>query len=249
MDPKTHNTLKPPSLDQLPPEIRSQLEKIINYKSFDIGDYLSPVTHRAAVLIPLLYNSHSGKLEVQLTLRAARLRAHGGEVAFPGGKKDETDTDDVETALREAMEEISLPASAVLILGTLDPTTSMGRQMVQPIVALIPEEFEPEFNTEEVSACFRVELESFLDPTDYTFSQMTWNTAPWRDHRFVRKGYTITGLTSLRLVRLAELVYERALPEGCGCTGKDDLKMVLHLVETGRLTWRSEKRPDYLAKL
>ena len=70
----------------------------------------------AAVLVPI---TRSDDPEVVLTLRASGLSTHGGEVAFPGGRRDPEDSDLVATALREAEEEIGLPPGLVEVIGPL----------------------------------------------------------------------------------------------------------------------------------
>ena len=67
----------------------------------------------AAVLLPV---TRSDKPELILTLRASGLSTHGGEVAFPGGRRDPEDPDLVFTALREAEEEIGLPPGLVEVV-------------------------------------------------------------------------------------------------------------------------------------
>ncbi|MFC5381939.1 NUDIX hydrolase [Aquipuribacter nitratireducens] len=74
---------------------------------------------RAAVLV-LLGEGPDGP-DVLLTRRADTLRSHAGQVAFPGGRRDPEDADDVATALREAHEEVGVQAASVTVLGTLPP--------------------------------------------------------------------------------------------------------------------------------
>jgi 8-oxo-dGTP pyrophosphatase MutT (NUDIX family) len=71
----------------------------------------------AAVLV-LLGEGDRGP-DVLLLERAHDMRSHAGQVAFPGGRRDPTDADDVETALREAAEETGLDRSGVVVLGPL----------------------------------------------------------------------------------------------------------------------------------
>ena len=70
----------------------------------------------AAVLVPI---TRSDEPELVLTLRASGLSTHSGEVAFPGGRRDPEDRDLVDTALREAEEEIGLPPGLVEMVGPL----------------------------------------------------------------------------------------------------------------------------------
>jgi 8-oxo-dGTP pyrophosphatase MutT (NUDIX family) len=90
----------------------------------------------AAVLVAL-YLDH-GELHAVFTERRADLRRHPGEVSFPGGRRDDTDTDLRATALREAHEEIGLPPESVQILGALQPTPTIATgYAVYPFVGLI----------------------------------------------------------------------------------------------------------------
>ena len=74
---------------------------------------------QAAVLVPL--HERDGQLFAVLTRRHDDLRQHAGQIAFPGGRVDPADSGLVETALREAREEIGLPREAVTLLGALTP--------------------------------------------------------------------------------------------------------------------------------
>ncbi|WVR04684.1 hypothetical protein IAU60_001695 [Kwoniella sp. DSM 27419] len=90
----------------------------------------------AAVLIPLM--NVNGEPCVLMEVRNKNLRVHAGEASFPGGKADDTDTDLVHTALREAHEELFLPSEHVEILGRLPPEYSLGnRSRVWPFVGFV----------------------------------------------------------------------------------------------------------------
>eukprot|EP00047_Mylnosiga_fluctuans_P010442 m.16297 g.16297 ORF g.16297 m.16297 type:complete len:250 (-) comp3123_c0_seq1:28-777(-) len=102
----------------------------------------------ASVLIVLFERPTDGQPSVLLTLRNAHLNSHGGEVSFPGGKRDPIDTSNEDTALREAFEEIGLERSWVRVLGTLPFTLSKHGLTVAPIVA----EFVPLATTAAATA-------------------------------------------------------------------------------------------------
>ncbi|XP_051129070.1 nudix hydrolase 15, mitochondrial-like isoform X2 [Andrographis paniculata] len=76
--------------------------------------------NRAAVLV-CLFEGESGEIRVILTKRSSAMSSHSGEVALPGGRWEEGDENDAETALREAKEEIGLEPSAVEIITILEP--------------------------------------------------------------------------------------------------------------------------------
>jgi 8-oxo-dGTP pyrophosphatase MutT (NUDIX family) len=74
----------------------------------------------ASVLILLGHGDHADDgPDVLLLERAHDMRSHAGQIAFPGGRRDDTDRDDVETALREATEETGLEQSGVVVIGAL----------------------------------------------------------------------------------------------------------------------------------
>jgi 8-oxo-dGTP pyrophosphatase MutT (NUDIX family) len=90
----------------------------------------------AAVLVPLY--EHDGDLHAVFTRRRADLRRHAGEISFPGGRQDIEEEDLRATALREAEEEIGLPADAVELVGALTPTpTVVTNYAIYPFVGVI----------------------------------------------------------------------------------------------------------------
>jgi 8-oxo-dGTP pyrophosphatase MutT (NUDIX family) len=114
----------------------------------------------AAVLVPI---TRSDEPELVLTLRASGLSTHGGEVAFPGGRRDPEDADLVSTALREAEEEIGLAPGLVEVIGPLSTLVSRHGIRVTPYVALIPDYLEFHANDGEIAAVFTVPLAFFRD--------------------------------------------------------------------------------------
>ena len=90
----------------------------------------------AAVLVPLYVEK--GALKLVFTERGDQLRSHAGEISFPGGRREEGETDLQMTALREAKEEIGLPPTTVEIIGALQPTPTIATgYAVYPFVGLI----------------------------------------------------------------------------------------------------------------
>lgn len=120
----------------------------------------------SAVLVPL-YVGRDG-LRLLLTRRPWAMRAHSGEVSFPGGRADSTDRDLIHTALREAEEEIALPPSTVELIGVLDPLSTLtSGSLITPFVGVVHDRPKLRPNPAEVEAVLHVPLAELLSPAVY----------------------------------------------------------------------------------
>ena len=131
-----------------------------------------PEYREAAVLIPLVMDDERGTLDdarVVFTVRRADLRTHAGQISFPGGGRDPDDADLVATALREAEEEIGVPASRVVPLGLLDDVPTVpSRYVITPVVGLVRGPIELVPRAAEVAATFDCSLRELANPAIYS---------------------------------------------------------------------------------
>jgi 8-oxo-dGTP pyrophosphatase MutT (NUDIX family) len=118
----------------------------------------------AAVLIPIVDHPQP---TVLLTQRAAHLNDHAGQISFPGGKIDATDTSPLHTALREAEEEIGLDKEFVDPVGYLDLYGSSFGFRILPTVARVRPGFDLRINHTEVDDAFEVPLSFLMDPANH----------------------------------------------------------------------------------
>ena len=118
----------------------------------------------AAVLLPLVMRD---ELTLLLTERSTNLSTHSGQVAFPGGRTDDTDLDAVDTALREAHEEIALAREHVEVLGCLPTYVTGSAFIITPVVALVTPGFELVPNPGEVADVFEVPLSFLMNPAHH----------------------------------------------------------------------------------
>jgi len=126
----------------------------------------------AAVLLPLVMRD---ELTLLLTERTLNLRAHSGQIAFPGGRTDESDVDAVDTALREAHEEIGLPRALVEVLGTLPTYVTGTAFIITPVVALVKPGFVLQPNPGEVADIFEVPLGYLMNPAHHRRHEMEFD--------------------------------------------------------------------------
>ena len=149
-----------------------------------------------------------GDNELILTLRASGLSTHGGEVAFPGGRRDPEDPDLIFTALREAEEEIGLPPGLVEVIGPLSPLISLHGIRVTPYVGVIPDYVEYLANDAEIAAVFSVPLDFFRqDPREHTH-RIDYQGRSWYVPSYRFGEYKIWGLTAIMIVELINLLYD-----------------------------------------
>ena len=129
-------------------------------------------TRAASVLIGLVERGDAG-LQLLLTRRNARLQVHGGQISFPGGSRDPGDVDPVQTALREAHEEIGLDPARVETLGTMPVYTTITGFAVTPVVALVAADALLRADPGEVAELFEVPFDFLMDPANH--EHRSWN--------------------------------------------------------------------------
>jgi 8-oxo-dGTP pyrophosphatase MutT (NUDIX family) len=103
---------------------------------------------------------------VLLTQRSDKLNNHSGQIAFPGGRIDEGETP-IEAALREADEEVGLPASSVEVLGAMGPYFSGSGYKIHPVVGVVRDLPELTINEAEVADVFHVPLAFLMDQASH----------------------------------------------------------------------------------
>jgi 8-oxo-dGTP pyrophosphatase MutT (NUDIX family) len=118
----------------------------------------------AAVLVPIVMRERPSVL---LTQRTVHLTTHQGQVAFPGGKRDDTDVDAADTALREAHEEIGLERPLAEVIGELPTYTTGTMFIITPVIALVQPDYTLVLNEFEVADAFEVPLDFLMNPANH----------------------------------------------------------------------------------
>ncbi len=141
-----------------------------------------------------------------LTKRASHLKHHPGQIAFPGGKVEDSDGSPEAAALREAQEEIGLPPDAVEIWGRLPAHETVTGFAITPILGLVRGAFTPVPEAGEVEEVFTVPLTHILNPDRFVIERRRWR-GEWRRYYTVPFGpYYIWGATARILRGLADRV-------------------------------------------
>src|SRR5438309_3297644 len=165
----------------------------------DLPELRARAEVEAAVLIAVTDRPQPGLI---LTVRREHLRTHAGQIAFPGGRIDSGE-DAVAAALREAHEEVFLPADAVEVIGAIEPYRTVTGYVITPVLGVIPPDLALEPQEHEVADWFEAPLAYVLDPANQRlvsalFAGQTrhYYEIMWNDRR-------IWGATAAMIVNLS----------------------------------------------
>ena len=148
------------------PEIHSFLERYNDQTDISAIPASLPqknLSFRQQAAIMLLLQEQVTGWHIILTKRSDHLNKHPGQVAFPGGKYDETDGDFLITALRETHEEVGIAPELVKPIMALQSRQSRYDTKVYPYVGLIDTETTYYANPDELSAVFSVPIAFLLN--------------------------------------------------------------------------------------
>jgi len=153
----------------------------------------------AAVLAAVTDRDDPGVL---LTHRPTTMRAHAGEIAFPGGKLDPGETP-VEAALREAWEELGIDMDKVHVIGTSDHYFTGSGFEITPVIGMVPPDIELNPNPSEVAQWFEAPLDFVLDPANHQQHMIEFEGAMHPYWEINWEGHAIWGVTAGILVNLS----------------------------------------------
>lgn len=160
----------------------------------------------AAVLVGLV--DRESEPTILLTVRAAQMRRHAGQIAFPGGRVEDCDAGPAAAALREAHEEIGLDAGRVRIVGYLSDHLVLTGYRITPVVARVTPGFALQLDRSEVQEVFEMPWSHLLDDANYRNYRRSF-AGTEIDARDLHYGeHNIWGATAGILMALRELAVE-----------------------------------------
>ncbi|NBN63231.1 CoA pyrophosphatase [Microvirga tunisiensis] len=174
----------------------------------DMGPYAKwdGPPREAAVLIPI-YDQGARGATVLFTERTAHLKAHAGQVAFPGGKIDPEDGSPEIAALREAEEEIGLDRRHVEPFARLAPYLTGSGYRVTPVIGFVSGRPPLTPNPGEVADVFEVPLEFLMDPANHQRQSRDWQGRPRYFYAMPFQTRFIWGVTAGIVRSLYDTVY------------------------------------------
>ncbi len=162
------------------------------------------VPKHAAVLVGLV--PREGELYLLLTQRHAGLKAHAGQIAFPGGRIDEGETP-LQAALREAHEETGIESRFITPLGYLEGYVTGTGFFISPVVALLQKGFVLQPQADEVDDIFEVPLGFLMDDGNRQTLFREHDGKIWRYYAYPFEGRNIWGATAGMIKNLGDMLY------------------------------------------
>lgn len=173
------------------------------------NDWVDPgdkqVLRDAAVLVPIV--DRPDGLTVVLTKRADHLNAHAGQVAFPGGRVEDSDGSAAAAALRETEEEIGLSRDYITIKGELERYRTGTGFSIQPVVGFVEPGFTLDIHAGEVAEVFEVPLDFLMDPENHLRHSAVWQGKRREYYAMPYGDYYIWGATAGMLVNFYKRIY------------------------------------------
>ncbi len=155
----------------------------------------APPLIRAGVLIPLVRRGN--EIELLFTRRTDTVLTHKGQISFPGGQREDSDVETVETALRESYEEIGLEPSRVTVLGELDDVfTAVSSFVITPVIGLVEGGIDNlRLAPDEVKSLLLVPVTQLLDSDIHTTETRSVGEQQYRIHYYTIGDDIIWGAT------------------------------------------------------
>ena len=161
---------------------------------------------QAAVLVPFV--QVDGEWHLLFIKRSEHENdRHSGQVAFAGGKAEDSDKDMFDTALRETHEEIGVSPEDVTVLGQLNHHYTISRYQITPIVATMPWPYDLTLQETEVAATFTIPLRWLTDTTNHSIEQHNLDGQSFPVVYFKPyDGYVLWGATAKMTLSLIEMI-------------------------------------------
>ena len=158
----------------------------------------------AAVLVPVI--DHPAAPSMLFTRRTLHLKAHSGQVSFPGGRAEPGDPSVEFTALREAQEEIGLAPERVEVIARLPEYFTRTGFRVTPVVGVVRPPLELVPDAREVDEVFEVPLAFLLDQTNHRRASRVIGGRTAHFYEIEHDGRIIWGATAGMIVNLYRML-------------------------------------------
>jgi 8-oxo-dGTP pyrophosphatase MutT (NUDIX family) len=183
-------------------------KRMISYVQKPTEEFIQSQNPKRSSVLIWLY-PEKGKIFTRLILRADSGGVHGGQVALPGGRYEESDQNLWNTALREANEEIGLPPEEVQFIGALTPLYVIPSNfMVYPFIGAGTHNVPVIVDNIEVQATIGVEINMLLDDSlkEMRMLKRRKTSEVINTPCYIFHGHVVWGATAMMLSEFEELL-------------------------------------------
>lgn len=172
----------------------------------------------AAVLLPIYCKD--GEYHIIFTKRTTTVQVHKGEISFPGGKREASDKNLLDTALRESAEEIGLKPEDAEVLGELDDNiTTTSQHIISPFVAFIPYPYHFSLDKAETEEIIEVPLRTLFDARNVVEQTEYLGEQKIQSYAYNYQGKIIFGATARILNHFLGLLRDASDQRQCAGSG------------------------------
>jgi 8-oxo-dGTP pyrophosphatase MutT (NUDIX family) len=173
------------------------------------GRDLSPSSPENEIIqssVLLVLFPQKGKINTCLIRRASTMKNHAGQIAFPGGRYENTDKDLIDTALRESFEEIGIESDKLEILGSLTPLyVQVSNFIINPFIAWCDNPPDFKIDNREVDEIFIIPIEKFLLKKTNQIRKVYTSRGPFNVPGYYIKQLFIWGATAMIISEFKEI--------------------------------------------
>jgi 8-oxo-dGTP pyrophosphatase MutT (NUDIX family) len=180
-------------------KILSLLEKIPN--EVDIKQ-----NARLASVVIILIQDTGQESRIVLIKRTQYDGHHSEQMAFPGGKKDISDSDLSVTARREVCEEIGIDLDESELISLNPHWIPISNYWIQPYYVEIDKKLDYTLNKREINSIFEIPVSFFMDPAHLNFHELHYNDLRVESPRYLYEGHEIWGATALIIYQFIKLI-------------------------------------------
>lgn len=176
----------------------TSLQSLSNRDTHYFPQDIFPQTYRTAAVLLAFWPEQDGSISMALTRRSDKLPSHQGQVSFPGGSMQAEDGSPVQTALREAHEELGINPEAVRIMGRLDDAWSRFGFHVIPVVGWLEQRPTLTPDPDEVAEVIIADIQTLMRPESSCMHKL----ADRESQAYLWDGGYVWGLTAEILLEL-----------------------------------------------
>lgn len=185
--------------------LKKYLKNVLTNRKSKKYIYKHTKSRPAAVLIPIFFKQDQAHL--LFTKRTDLVEHHKGQISFPGGSQDETDSSPKVTALRETEEEVGIKKNHIQIVGQTDIFLTNTHFLITPFVGFYKYPYKYEINESEIDRLIEAPLAHFIHKDVFEIKPYEKNGFKWQVHYYRYNDEIVWGVTGFLLSNFLSIAF------------------------------------------